>query len=232
MTSAGAGSAGAVGRPRHAPEQRPGATGREQILDAAAELFTQYGYAGTSTRMIAMAVGIKQASLYYHFASKDDILSGLLKGTVQPSLDVARRLARAKQPPHLQLYALTLFDVRALVADRWNLGSLQNQPELRADRYAEFRHERDALRKAYGRPIAEGVQAGVFALPTATAADATALVFAFVESVIAMRSDDLLPVRDDMGHVIAAGALRMLGCAERTIAPTARAAEDLLAGLS
>ncbi|HVU74221.1 MAG TPA: TetR/AcrR family transcriptional regulator [Mycobacteriales bacterium] len=221
-----------VGRPRHAPEQRPGATGREQILDAAGELFTRFGYAGTSTRMIAMAVGIKQASLYYHFASKDDILSGLLQGTVQPSLDVARRLARAKQPPELQLYALTLFDVRALVADRWNLGSLQLQPELRDERYAEFHREREALRRAYGRPIAEGVAVGTLTLPTATVADATALVFAFVESVIAMRSDDLLPARDDMGHVMAAGVLRMLGCAERTIASTARAADELLAALS
>jgi AcrR family transcriptional regulator len=221
-----------VGRPRHAPELRPGATGREQILDAAAELFTRFGYVGTSTRMIAMAVGIKQASLYYHFASKDDILAGLLKGTVQPSLDIARRLARSKRSAPVQLYALTLFDVRALVGDRWNLGSLQHQPEIRADKYAEFRRERDALRTAYGRPIAEGVREGLLTLPTATVADATAMVFAFVESVIALRLDDLLPGRDDMGHVIAAAVLRTLGCAERSIAVTARQAEALLEELS
>ena len=42
-----------VGRPRSGGRQRPGGTPREEILDAAAELFTSRGYAATSTRMIA-----------------------------------------------------------------------------------------------------------------------------------------------------------------------------------
>src|ERR1700761_5422625 len=60
------------GRPRLEQSRRPGNTAREEILDAAAELFTNLGYASTSTRRIADAVGIRQASLYHHFATKDD----------------------------------------------------------------------------------------------------------------------------------------------------------------
>ena len=49
---------------------------REEILAAAAGLFAERGYAATSTRLIADTVGIRQASLYYHFANKEQILSG------------------------------------------------------------------------------------------------------------------------------------------------------------
>src|SRR5512143_1649202 len=75
-----------VGRPRLGPRQRMGLSAREEILDAAAQLFSEQGYAGTSTRAIALAVGIKQASLYYHFANKEQMLVELLNTTVVPSL--------------------------------------------------------------------------------------------------------------------------------------------------
>ena len=76
VTSAG------PGRPRSQQPSRPGATARDEILDAAAELFTTHGFANTSTRSIADAVGIRQSSLYHHFKTKDDILEDLLEGTV------------------------------------------------------------------------------------------------------------------------------------------------------
>jgi AcrR family transcriptional regulator len=47
---------------------------REPLLDAAAELFASKGYAGTSTRDIAKAVGMLPGSIYYHFRSKEEIL--------------------------------------------------------------------------------------------------------------------------------------------------------------
>ena len=83
MTTTGA------GRPRLTTRKRPGATAREEILDAAAELFTTRGFTSTSTRMIADAVGVRQASLYHHFATKDDMLAALLVGTVDAPLACA-----------------------------------------------------------------------------------------------------------------------------------------------
>src|SRR3954466_11794070 len=46
---------------------------RRQILDAAAKLLRRNGYASTSLRDIAAATGMKAGSLYYHFASKEEI---------------------------------------------------------------------------------------------------------------------------------------------------------------
>lgn len=50
---------------------------KQEILNAALELFSVNGYEATSTARIAEAVGIRKASLYNHFASKQDILDAL-----------------------------------------------------------------------------------------------------------------------------------------------------------
>lgn len=46
---------------------------REDILEAARKAAQSRGYAGLNFRELADAVGIKHASLYYHFASKADL---------------------------------------------------------------------------------------------------------------------------------------------------------------
>ena len=215
-----------VGRPRHAPPLRQGVNGREQILDAAAEMFSEHGYGAASTRKIAEAVGVKQASLYYHFASKQDILANLLAGTVRPSLAFGNRLARTGEPAHVQLYALTYFDVRLLSSGRWNIGVLYTLPELRAEQFADFRRDRRLLKRAYGRRIAAGLRASTF---SAASADlATALVFALAESVISMRVDGahLEAVLPDL---IASSALRLLACGEQDVAIAAAECEQLQA---
>ncbi|WP_160212424.1 TetR/AcrR family transcriptional regulator [Adlercreutzia aquisgranensis] len=48
---------------------------KERLLEASAELFSQLGYAGTSVKAIAGAVGIKDASIYNYFPSKEALFS-------------------------------------------------------------------------------------------------------------------------------------------------------------
>jgi AcrR family transcriptional regulator len=50
---------------------------RERILDIALDLFIDQGFDKTSLRQIAEKLGFSKAALYYHFASKDDILLAL-----------------------------------------------------------------------------------------------------------------------------------------------------------
>jgi AcrR family transcriptional regulator len=52
---------------------------RERILDIALELFSTQGYDKTSLREIAERLGFSKAAIYYHFASKEDILLALHK---------------------------------------------------------------------------------------------------------------------------------------------------------
>ena len=51
---------------------------RDRILAEAAKLFRNQGYATTTLRQIANAVGIKAGSIYYHFTSKDELLGVIL----------------------------------------------------------------------------------------------------------------------------------------------------------
>lgn len=57
---------------------RSTSTLRGQILEAALDLFATHGYRGTSLHDIATVVGCSKASLLYHFAGKDAILTELL----------------------------------------------------------------------------------------------------------------------------------------------------------
>lgn len=47
---------------------------KEQIVNAAAKLFRQKGYASSSVRDIAAALNIEAASLYHHIKNKEEIL--------------------------------------------------------------------------------------------------------------------------------------------------------------
>src|SRR5215469_18216121 len=58
----------------------------ERVLDTAAALFWEKGYAATTTREIAAAVGIQQASLYYHVASKEGLLYQLCVSSMEQLL--------------------------------------------------------------------------------------------------------------------------------------------------
>jgi len=183
VTSAG------PGRPRHQQPSRPGATARDEILDAAAELFTTQGFASTSTRSIADAVGIRQSSLYHHFKTKDDILEDLLEGTVSGGLKFARAVAAlpaeqagTHRPAGSQLHAVALYDGTQLCSARWNLGVLYHLPEVRTTRFARFLSHRQELRRLYGE-LGGGLSA------TAAGPDGGDFTFRLVESLIYLRAD-------------------------------------------
>ncbi|WP_024819026.1 TetR/AcrR family transcriptional regulator [Arthrobacter sp. 31Y] len=180
------------GRPRKQQAVRPGATARDEILDAAAELFTGQGFANTSTRAIADAVGIRQSSLYHHFSTKDEILGDLLGGTVSTSLAFARAVhgesgeGRQELAPAARLHAVVLFDGSQLCSSRWNLGVLYHLPEARAEVFQPFMAARTELRTIYGelgQELTAVCDSGAGLGDTA---------FRLVESLINLRADGLI----------------------------------------
>lgn len=192
------------GRPRLVPPRRAGESTRDEILDAAAELFTTVGYATTSTRRIAEEVGIRQASLYHHFATKEDILDALLAGTVAAPLALAERLLAADGAAAPRLRELVVADATQLCGGAWNLGALYLLPDLRVPRFDEFRRHRAELRVHY-RALSAAVLAESGGPP-----GCEDLPFRLVESVINRRCDDG-GCPPDYPRVIAETALRMLG---------------------
>jgi len=72
---------------------------RERILDVALDLFIDKGFDKTSLREIAERLGFSKAALYYHFASKDDILLALHHRLHELGYDALTRLGRQDTGP-------------------------------------------------------------------------------------------------------------------------------------
>ena len=51
---------------------------KERILEAALEMFSQNGYAGTNVRELTASLGLVKSSMYKHFESKEAIWNALL----------------------------------------------------------------------------------------------------------------------------------------------------------
>jgi AcrR family transcriptional regulator len=64
--------------PRKGAPNRRGAARREQILDAAVELFAQRGYRGTGLLELADRVGMTHAGILHHFGTKEDLLRAVM----------------------------------------------------------------------------------------------------------------------------------------------------------
>ncbi|MFB7248926.1 TetR/AcrR family transcriptional regulator [Streptomyces populi] len=69
---------------------------RERAQRVALQLFAEYGYEGTSLRMIAEKLNITKAALYYHYKSKEEILAAVLGDF---STSVAELIDWGKQQP-------------------------------------------------------------------------------------------------------------------------------------
>jgi AcrR family transcriptional regulator len=65
--------------------------GRERVLSAALDLFASHGVSGTSLQMIAEALGVTKASVYFQFRAKEDIVVAVLA----PAMDEMAALVDA-----------------------------------------------------------------------------------------------------------------------------------------
>ena len=81
---------------------------REEIMDAAAELFSTRGYEETTTTDIMKKVGIAKGTLYYHFASKEEILDAMIERMGRRLIATARACAAADAPVYERLLKVML----------------------------------------------------------------------------------------------------------------------------
>ncbi|GAA0638679.1 TetR family transcriptional regulator [Kutzneria viridogrisea] len=73
---------------------------RQRIQQVALELFTEQGYDKTSLREIAERLEVTKAALYYHFKSKEDIVTALIedmRGDVTEVVEWASGLPRTPE---------------------------------------------------------------------------------------------------------------------------------------
>ncbi|MCY0959443.1 TetR/AcrR family transcriptional regulator [Streptomyces sp. H27-H5] len=204
-----------VGRPR-ADQLRPesGRPPREELLRAAAELFTVRGYGATTTRAVAERAGMRQATMYHYFGGKEELLAELLESTVAPSLALARRLsAESGRPAARRLWELCRSDVMLLCGAPYNLGALYLLPEVAGDRFARFHRMRGELRDVYLELLYAASSDTELVDDRDELTLRNDLVFGLIEGVMLIRRSDPARPMATFAEAAADAALRIAGVA-------------------
>ncbi len=136
---------------------------RDEILDAAAQIFREKGFHAASMQDIAQAVKLQKASLYYHVSSKQDILLALLDRALDLLIEILEPIVGGSFPPDekirraISAYLKTMLDNRDLAAVLL-LEHRSLEPQYRA-RHAP---RRDRFESLWREMIQEGMNTGIF----------------------------------------------------------------------
>jgi len=194
---------------------------RALIVNEAAGLFAQRGYERTSLNAIAKAIGISAPALYYHFASKDEILFATLENTMLVLNELSEdAVAAAGTDPKDRLRAFVAAHVRhdvgkadimpMLNAGLYNVDKLiDGLPAARRKRLTTLQRDFvDRLRAI----LTDGTKSGDFAIEN-IASTAFAIVGIVDFAVYWFRSEGKLTV-EDLAVQYGDLALRMAGTAD------------------
>lgn len=205
------------GRPRSSPSKSGSLSTREEILQAATALFSTQGFTETTTRQIADVVGIKQASLYYHFADKGAILRSLLQSTVAPSVQFAQWLRSADTSASVRVYALARYDLDGLLRDRWNLHVVYRLLDIAETEFEETKARQAALRACYRGFVLDALRERIGSARLARLDADLDLVFGLVEGVVSYRQWGDEDARSSYAEAVARGCLRLVHVPEDEI---------------
>jgi AcrR family transcriptional regulator len=93
-------AAAPAAQPREAATMVEEASTRADIQSAAAEMFAERGYAGTTVRALASRAGVQPSLIYHYFGSKEGLLYAILSATMRELLDAVRdAMSSESQPP-------------------------------------------------------------------------------------------------------------------------------------
>ena len=98
-------------QPTGGPGARRGSR-QADFLQVAAELFAERGYAGTSIDDVGARLGVSGPAVYWHFASKESLLTEMLSATSDRLLEGAARCVADGVDDHRSLAKLVRFQVR------------------------------------------------------------------------------------------------------------------------
>lgn len=95
-------------RVRGRPPKETSSDIRQQIMDAAVDLFAGQGYAATSVREIADRVGVNPAMIHYYFGNKESLLHAALEQSLEPLADAVAAMKKRQKAPLQDIVSLLL----------------------------------------------------------------------------------------------------------------------------
>jgi AcrR family transcriptional regulator len=134
-----------------------------EIIEAAAQVFSELGYHGATTQKIADVLRIRQASLYYYFPSKKVALERVCANGVAGYFETAKAIAAGPGSPAERLAGLMRAQIMPIL-DRGNfvrvfLTQRQFLPNASRRRVGKWSR---GLERIFENVIREGVRAGDF----------------------------------------------------------------------
>jgi AcrR family transcriptional regulator len=138
-------------------------TRREQIVAAAAELFSARGYHATSMQDIGQRVGLLKGSLYAHVANKEELLLEILSTAARRFTAALQPVVGSAEPPPVKLRLA----LRAHLRTTWELGPLARVFLLEARHLQEepaawIGEARERYEALWQRIFADGATDGSF----------------------------------------------------------------------
>lgn len=94
--------------PRH---QRRKQARPQELLDAAADLFVEKGFAATRIEEVARRAGVSKGTLYLYYSSKEDLLKALIKNTLSATIHEGRQ--------ELEQYDLSCSELLTMALQVW-----------------------------------------------------------------------------------------------------------------
>ena len=136
---------------------------REDILEAAAQVFRQKGFHGASMSDIAAAVSLQKASLYHHVSSKQEILLELLERALELLLERISGITRQKISADEKLYRMIREYLQILI-ENIDLAAVLLFEHRSLERRQRTRHipNRDKFESLWRDVINEGVDKKIF----------------------------------------------------------------------
>ncbi|MCP4141485.1 MAG: TetR/AcrR family transcriptional regulator [Chloroflexi bacterium] len=137
---------------------------KEEILDAAAEIFRIKGYHATSMQDIAGAVNLQKASLYHHVSSKQEILLDLLDQALELlSGEVIGIVQDEELLPDEKLHQMMETYLKALT-EHFDLATvlLMEHRSLSPELHARHVPNRDRFESLWRDVVSEGMEKGTF----------------------------------------------------------------------
>lgn len=140
---------------------RAGGDRRAQIAAAAARLFAEKGYAETSMRDIAGAVGMGLGAMYYHIASKEDLLAQIHEEYVGSIVVEMERICARPLSAVDALYAAGELMMRHLHTYRDHMVAFfSEQRRIQGERFAAVAARRRDFERLVEGLLRRGVDSG------------------------------------------------------------------------
>jgi AcrR family transcriptional regulator len=123
---------------------------RARLIEVAKRLYQEHGSAHVTVRRIAAAARIEAGSIYYHFASRDEIMRAVLESGIEEARDEVMQAIAAAGSHSLPLMRLRAalgahlkFTLRAHFSSR--LRSIRRLPKKLRDRHMQQEREYAAI---------------------------------------------------------------------------------------